>query len=172
MPRIADIDSKGVTRNPWDHHVRPSLISFIIRDIPASIVSPSPQLTSHQHQLPVISHVSAHPQGWTPLVLQSAIVSRPFDRLTVGLCSPSLRSPRRFEGRAVSEVRPAIDNRQRSMLAGPGEKMEKNENFEKLFLLPCFQWLILWKTGVPPKRGQFVCNFCTLSVRVLFRIAD
>ena len=58
------------------------------------------------------------------------------------------------------------------MLADPDEKMEKNENFEKVFLLPCFQLLILWKTGGAPKKGQFVCNFCTLSVRVLFRIAN
>ena len=59
------------------------------------------------------------------------------------------------------------------MLADQNEKLEKNENFEKLFFLQCSQWLILWKTGGPLKNTQNVCIFFSLSVGVLtLQIAD
>jgi len=80
-------------------------------------------------------------------------------QVTSGKAGPSILKSTRFNDLAPD-----------SMLADPDEKMEKSENFEKLFFLTCFQWLILWKTGGPLKNGQNVCISYTISVGLLIRI--
>jgi len=52
------------------------------------------------------------------------------------------------------------------MVSEQNEKMEKNEKNETVFFRLYYLCLILWKTGGPLKKGQFVCKYFTLSVGV------